>query len=243
MNKVIVTGASRGIGEAITALFLQKGVEVIGTAVQSPFPDAWEDSGSFTGIHADLNNENELKKKLKPVIDEEMPGVLVNNAGIFEECGFDQSDDNWLENWDKTLTVNLRSAALLSRWFINMHINHGTEGIVINVASRAAYRGDGTQYTAYAASKAGLVAFTKSIARGFGRSGIYAYSIAPGFIETDMAAGEIQKIGKEKITENSAFDDLTKPGEVAEMVCWLAEGKVKHSSGSTFHINGGSYVI
>jgi len=243
MKKVVVTGASRGIGESIASLFLKRNFQVFGTAVKSPFPDEWVKNESFTGIHADLNKIDELRGSFKELFAVEKPDVLVNNAGVFEACDFEAPDEEWLENWDKTQSINLRSAALLCKWFTSMHIESGSEGVIINIASRAAYRGDGTDYTSYAASKGGLVAFTKSIARGYGRKGIYAYSVAPGFIETDMAAKEIEKIGRERITSNSAFDEITKPHEIAEMVCWLAEGKVKHASGSTFHINAGSYVL
>ncbi len=243
MKKVIVTGASRGIGESITSLFLERNFKVIGTAVKSSFPDSFLNNENFRGIHADLNDIEDLSSTLKELIIKEKPDVLVNNAGVFEACDFEESDEKWLQNWDRTQSINLRSAALLCKWFTSMHLQDGNEGVIINIASRAAYRGDGTDYTSYAASKGGLVAFTKSIARGYGRKGIYAYSVAPGFIETDMAVKEIEKIGRERITSNSAFDEITKPHEIAELVCWLAEGKVTHATGSTFHVNGGSYVI
>src|SRR5699024_2610326 len=113
---------------------------------------------------------------------------------------------------------------------------------IINIASRAAYRGDTQEYAAYAAAKAGLVAFTKSIARDFARQDIFAYSIAPGFVETDMAFDSIDTYGKEYLTEGSAFDEITSPEEVAELAAFLATGKVKHMTGATFHINGGSYM-
>jgi len=115
--------------------------------------------------------------------------------------------------------------------------------MIINVASRASYRGDSQQYAAYAASKAGLIALTKSMARDFSRKNIFFYSIAPGFIETDMAKDAVKLLGKDHIISGSAFDEITQPDEVAKLVVFLCEGSVPHASGQTFHINAGSYFI
>jgi NAD(P)-dependent dehydrogenase (short-subunit alcohol dehydrogenase family) len=243
MKKALVTGASRGIGYAITKVLLNDGISVTGTARTSSFSDDIRKHEQFTGIHVDLEKESDINESLKPLLFNNTPDILINNAGIFIDSPFDSDDKAWLEAWDKTLLVNLRSSSLLSKWFINAHQENGTEGILVNIASRAAYRGDTQEYAAYAASKAGMVAFTKSIARDYSKKGIYAYSIAPGFIDTDMARDSISVYGEEYLTRDSAFDTITKPDDVAEMVAFLCKGKVKHMSGSTFHINGGSYMI
>lgn len=238
----LVTGASRGIGKAITKKLLEQGARVIGTARKSEFPEAFTSDERFEGLFVDLIKSKEIENKLKPVFDKkESPNVLINNAGIFEESGFDSDDNVWLDNWDKTMQVNLRASALLSKWALNRWKEGG--GILINIASRAAYRGDTQEYAAYAASKGGMVAFTKSIARGFGKYGISAYSIAPGFTKTDMAVDSIEVYGEEYLTEDMAFDEITSPEEVGELAAFLSSGKVKHMTGATFHINGGSYMI
>lgn len=238
----LVTGASRGIGKAITKKLLEQGARVIGTARKSEFPEAFTSDERFEGLFVDLIKSKEIENKLKPVFDKkESPNVLINNAGIFEESGFDNDDNVWLDNWDKTMQVNLRASALLSKWALNRWKEGG--GILINIASRAAYRGDTQEYAAYAASKGGMVAFTKSIARGFGKYGISAYSIAPGFTKTDMAVDSIEVYGEEYLTEDMAFDEITSPEEVGELAAFLSSGKVKHMTGATFHINGGSYMI
>jgi len=194
-------------------------------------------------LHVDLEQPEEIEQLIKPLFQRELaPNVLINNAGIFIESGFDTEDDSWLNSWDKTMQVNLRASAILSKWALNRWEKEGG-GILVNVASRAAYRGDTQEYAAYAASKGGMVAFTKSIARDFGKKGISAYSIAPGFIKTDMAMDSIKVYGEEYLTEGMAFDEITSPGEVGELVAFLASGKVRHMTGSTFHINGGSYMI
>src|SRR5699024_10450887 len=109
--------------------------------------------------------------------------------------------------------------------------------------SRAAYRGDTQQFASYAASKGGLVAFTKSIARDFGEQGILAYTIAPGFTKTDMAEDSIDQYGEAYLPSGMALDELTSPVEVGEVVAVLASGKVPHMTGTTIHINGGSYML
>lgn len=238
-----VTGASRGIGKSITESILREGGEVIGTARSSAFPDEFIKSDRFEGLHLDLAQIEEVKETLKPVFGRDLvPNVLVNNAGIFQDADMSAEEDIWLENWDQTMQVNLRIPALISKWAIERW-REEEGGILINIASRAAYRGDTQEYAAYAASKGGLVAFTKSIARDFGKDHISAYSIAPGFIKTDMAMDSIDVYGEEYLTQGMAFDEITSPEEVGDLVAFLASGKVSHMTGSTFHINGGSYMI
>jgi NAD(P)-dependent dehydrogenase (short-subunit alcohol dehydrogenase family) len=164
-------------------------------------------------------------------------------VGTFQEADFSMDDDPWLEVMNQTMQVNFSAAAMLCKWFVNAHTTAGSEGILINIASRAAYRGDTQEFAAYAASKGAMVALTKSIARGFGRKGIVAYSIAPGFTDTDMARDSIKTYGVEYLTRDSAFDQMTQPEEVANLVAFLSSGQVKHMTGSSFHINGGSYMV
>lgn len=243
IKKALVTGSSRGIGEVICLQLLQKGFSVIGTKNRSVVPDELLNHEHFSIVEADLSDIKSLKEALKLYLIEDPPNVIINNAGIFMSGDMELSDDEWLSVWNQTMQVNLTSSSLLSKWYINGCIQNGKEGIIINIASRAAYRGDLQQYAAYAASKGGMAAFTKSVARDFSRKGILAYTIAPGFIKTKMAEDAIDQFGEEGLTKNSAFDEMTSPKEVASLVAWLAEGEVKHMSGSTFHINGGSYMV
>ncbi len=239
----LVTGASRGIGKSITKSLLKESFSVIGTARSSEFPTEFSQHDNFEGLYVDLSDPVAVETKVKPIFDrEEVPTVLINNAGVFMESGFEKDDETWLEKWDQTMQVNLRAPALVSKWALNRWIKE-EGGYLINISSRAAYRGDTQEYSAYAASKGGLVAFTKSIARDFGEHNISAYSIAPGFIKTDMAMDSIDVYGEEYLTEGMAFDEITSPDEVGELVAFLAKGKVPHMTGSTFHINGGSYMI
>jgi len=240
----LVTGASRGIGKHITQKLLDNGATVIGTKNASDFPELFTNHSNFEPLTVNLADPVEIEQLLKPIFNrDKVPNVLINNAGISKEAGIEQDDEYWLQVWDKTQQINMRAPALISKWAINNWQQNSSGGILINIASRAAYRGDTQEFSAYAASKGGLVAFTKSIARDYGTDNIAAYSIAPGFIKTDMAFDVVDVYGEDYLTQGSAFDEITSPEEVAELVTFLAQGNVKHMTGSTFHINGGSYMI
>lgn len=237
--KTLLTGSSRGIGKSIAELLLANDYEVIGTSTSI----INQSSNNYSHIVCDLSKELELQK-LKQLFDEDgIPEVLINNAGIFIEAQFEDSDEDWMTKWDRTQQVNLRSVAQLSKWAINAWKERGIEGRIINIASRAGVRGDTGEYAAYAASKAGMIAFTKSIARSLGEFGITAYSIAPGFVETDMARESIEVYGADYLTKDLALDSIAPPEQIAEMVLLLASGKLTHATGQTFHINSGSYLV
>jgi len=240
---VLLTGCSRGVGLEIAKACLARKWKVIGTARNSPFPIELAENNLFTGVHADLSDTGKMREALSPLIHRQSPDVLINNAGIFLDADFAEPDEEWLDVWNRTMQVNLKAPALLSKWYVNHQIKTNSKGIIINIASRASYRGDTQQYAAYAASKAGLVALTKSMARDFSRENLSFYSIAPGFIETDMAKDAVNLLGREHITSGSAFDEITQPGEVAKLAVFLCEGEVPHATGQTFHINAGSYFI
>ncbi|MDZ7773969.1 MAG: SDR family oxidoreductase [Balneolaceae bacterium] len=252
----LVTGASRGIGLSVSQALLRSGARVIGTARSSAFPDGLVSHERFEGLYVDLADRAQMEERLRPLFGrKEPPRVLVNNAGINEAAPMDQDDGSWLDNWRHTMHVNLESPALLSKWALacwkdgegslrsaSSEDAQPVRGLLVNISSRAAYRGDTQEYASYAASKGGLVAFTKSVARDFGRHGISAYSIAPGFIDTDMAEEAVETYGRDYLTRGMAFDRITSPEEVGELVAFLASGRVPHMTGATFHINGGSYM-
>lgn len=243
MRNCLITGCSKGIGLAIAQRLIDDGHRVTGTRNRTSFPDHPAANSRFRGLKADMGNQKEMTRILKPLLQEGDFDLLINNAGIFHDAPVWSDDDNWLQVWDRTQQINLRAPAILTKWFVNACMERGKEGIVINITSRAAYRGDTQEYAAYAASKGGLTAFTKSLARDLGRKGIVAYTIAPGFIDTEMARESIVVLGEDALTRGSSFDQITQPEEVAAAVSFLAKGEVKHMTGSTLHINGGSYMI
>ena len=242
---VLLTGASRGIGGAIARKLLDEGYQVTGLSRSRPFPDSFRNHEHFTGIHADLGDLTSLEKRLKPVLfDTRNPvEVLVNNAGIIPEHSFLLDDETWMEIFERTLTVNLRAPVLLSKWSLNFWQANKIRGILINISSRAAYRGETESFAGYAASKSGLVGFTKTAARAFGKDGICAYTIAPGFVDTDMARESAETYGMEYLTKDSALGEMAPPEEVAQLIANLASGNLRHMTGATLHINSGSYLI
>src|SRR5471032_1421723 len=122
------------------------------------------------------------------------------------------------------------------------HFSSRGGGRFVNVASRAAFRGDQPDYLAYATSKAGVVALTRSIARGFGKAGIKAFTLAPGFTRTEMAQAFIDQYGEDYATSDIALDRLTEPGDIAPTVAFLLSGLADHATGSTIDLNAASYV-
>jgi NAD(P)-dependent dehydrogenase (short-subunit alcohol dehydrogenase family) len=242
-NHALVTGASRGIGLAIASILLDNRFKVTGTSRSGMFPKPLSDHKSFSGLVADLGKDDGYNSLTDIFSGDDAVNVLINNAGIFQEADLSSDDDNWMDVWDQTMQVNLKAPATLSKKAITAWLKSGSEGIVINIASRAAYRGDTQEYAAYAASKGALVAFTKSISREMGKKGITAFSVAPGFVETDMAKESIDVYGAEYLKKDLSFDDLTQPANVADLVYFLASGKARHMTGTTFHINGGSYLV
>ena len=238
-TKTLLTGSSRGIGKAVLDSLIVNRFEVIGVS-RSPINKST--NNEYRHITCDLSKPEEVEK-LKQVFEaEQIPEVLINNAGINDAIDFSASDVEWLENWDKTMQVNLRATALLCKWAINAWRERGIEGRIINISSRAGQRGDTQEYASYGASKAGMIGLTKSIARSFGKDGITAYTICPGFVDTDMAREAIDVYGEEYLTQGLFLDSIAPPEEFANLVLFLAEGKLKHATGQVFHVNSGSYL-
>ena len=167
--------------------------------------------------------------------------VLVNNAGIYEPADVGDDFDEWAASWRRTLDVNLTAPAHLCREAIRSFRKAGG-GIIVNIASRAAFRGDDPDYMHYAASKAGMVAMTRTIARGFGRDNITAFAVAPGFVRTNLNAAFFEKFGVEAAARDIPLGAVAEPQDVANTVVFLASGLARHATGTTIDINGASYV-
>jgi NAD(P)-dependent dehydrogenase (short-subunit alcohol dehydrogenase family) len=244
---LLVTGASRGIGRAIARVCAEAGATVAVHYARSA--DAAEEVAEACGngsraFQADLSDLDAADSLFAEVVGE-MGYVdgLVNNAGVARAAPFDASTREWEDAWSSTMHVNLRAPELLCRHAV-AHFQKRTPpgGRIVNVASRAAFRGDTPEYVSYAASKAGLVALTKSLARGFGSDGVKAFSIAPGFTRTDMAQDFIDEYGEAHATADLALDELTEPEDVAPTAAFLLSGLADHATGTTVDVNAGSYV-
>lgn len=242
---VLVTGASRGIGQAIARQLAASGAT---TAVHyhrnraSAQALVEETDAPARAFQADLSKVAGCQRLFGEVLDAfGHLDVLVNNAGVAVSLPMEEPVEQWQEGWALTMNVNLRAPALLCRLAIE-HFRERGGGRIINIASRAAFRGDTPDYMAYAASKGGLVALTRSIARGFGKEGIRAFVLAPGFTRTDMAQDFIDAYGEDYALRGIALERLTEPGDIAPLAVFLASGRADHATGATIDINAGSYV-
>ena len=232
---ILITGASRGIGEATLSTLEAAGHRVVGHS----------SAGSETLIAADLTDPD-APRRLWEQAFERLDGridALINNAGIFEGVADNASDEEWHAAWAKTLTVNLQASADLCRHAIAHFRSADTVGgRIVNVASRAAYRGDSPMHWHYAASKAGMIAMTKSIARGYAHENILAFAACPGFTATGMVEEYIASRGGEKLLADIPLGRPASPDEVAETIRWLATDAPPSATGAVIDVNGASFV-
>lgn len=232
--RILVTGSTRGIGAAIAADLSAKGARVVGHG-RTPAPGRLAEDLAEPGAAERLWAQ--ALEGLEGRID-----VLVNNAGVFEPAGVDLPDADWDAAWSRTLQVNLRAAADLSRLAVRHFLERPEGGRIVNVASRAAYRGDSPAHWHYAASKAGMVAMTKSIARGFAARGVLAYAVCPGFTLTGMADDYLASRGGPGLLADIPLGRVADPEEVAAAVAFLALEAPPSMTGAVLDINGASYV-
>lgn len=244
-TSVLVTGASRGIGAAVARAMGEAGARVAihyRDQRQQAATLAERIGASAELFQADLSNAGECLALWRAVTARfGRVNTLVNNAGIAIASPLESASEEWLTAWDTTMAVNLRAPAILSKLAIEHFRSHGG-GRIINISSRAAFRGDQPPYLAYAASKGGLVALTRSIARGFGKEGIVAFNVAPGFTRTDMAKDFLEEYGEDYVAGDIALRRLTEPEDIAPLVVFLATGLADHATGGTIDVNAGSYV-
>jgi 3-oxoacyl-[acyl-carrier protein] reductase len=231
---ILITGASRGIGAATYSLLKKHVQNVAGHSTK----------GSDILIAGDLSDPAAPRNIWDTAMDE-LGGcidVLVNNAGIYEAVPDNAPDDEWHAAWSRTMTINLQAAADLSRLAVSHFLDRGGGGRIVNVASRAAYRGDSPQHWHYAASKAGMVGMTKSIARGYASEGILCFAVAPGFTVSEMTAEYLAGRGGAQIVADIPLGRVASTDEVAEVIRWLATEAPASATGSVIDVNGASYV-
>ena len=236
---VLLTGGSRGIGSAIARAFAGAGARVgvhYGRERERAEALAAEIGGEALG--ADLADPVGCGRLWAEAVERlGRVDVLVNNAGVAVSAPLDGPDFAWLDAWEKTMAVNLTAVGLLCR-SAAAHFGERGGGRIVNIASRAAFRGDAPNYLAYAASKAGVVALTRSLAR----AGTLAFCVAPGFTRTEMAQDFIDQYGEDFALKDNAIGRMTEPEDVAPTVVFLASGLADHATGTTVDINAASYV-
>jgi len=232
---ILLTGASRGIGEATLASLQSAGHRVVGQST----------AGSDSLLAADFTDPD-APRRLWERAFERLAGridCVINNAGIFEGVADNTGDEEWHSAWNRTLTVNLQASADLSRHAIaHFRSSETPGGRIVNVASRAAYRGDSPMHWHYAASKAGMIAMTKTIARGYAHENIYAFAVCPGFTATGMVEEYIASRGGEKLLADIPLGRPASTDEVAETIRWLATEAPPSATGAVIDVNGASYV-
>jgi 3-oxoacyl-[acyl-carrier protein] reductase len=245
----LVTGAGSptGIGFATARLLGAEGGRVAITSTTdriygraSRLESEGIDVAAFT---ADLTDESQAVTLVDAVLERfGQIDVLVNNAGIYEAVADNVPDDEWRAAWHRTLTINLQATADLSRLAVSHFLDRGGGGRIINIASRAAFRGDSPKHWHYAASKAAIVAMTRTIARGYAADGILCFGVAPGFTVSEMTDEYLQGRGGAQIVADIPLGRVATTDEVAEVIRWLAVEAPESATGTIIDVNGASYV-
>ncbi len=244
-QRILVTGASRGIGRAIARQLSDSGAEVIihfnsNKAEAESLLHQLKNPAYLESC--DLSQPAEVIGFIPRLVEKYGPlTALVNNAGISPAASDTMPTEEWLQVWEKVMAVNSTAVGILSKEFVDQAKTQ-QNGRIVMISSRAAFRGDTPDYLAYAASKGALVSLTRSIARHYGKQGIKAFLIAPGFTRTDMANSILAEYGEDFALKDIALKELTLPEDIAPMVTLLCSGLADHATGTSIDMNAGSYV-
>ncbi len=242
MATILVTGASGGIGAAISKTLAERGVTVVlHYSAQREAAEATLRTlkgGGHTLVQADLTDPNSIARLWGEVAGRGRIDAVVNNAGIFPDhpplaTGFEE----WVAAWQKTIGTNLLGPAYLSHFAARAMAGQGG-GRIVNISSRGAYRGEPTA-PAYAASKAGLNAFSQSLAKALASKGVYVFVVAPGWVATERVA---KSITNPAVIADQPLGRVATPEEVAEVVSFCALDAPASLTGAILDVNGASYL-
>lgn len=243
---VLVTGSSRGIGKAAAEMFASSGARVIihykkNKSAAEKVLNALKGAG-HSSVQADISNPADVEEMVKEIIKRYRHiDILVNNAGIYEEVNLlTMNYHEWQEAWKRTIETNLTGVSNLSFLVIKEMAKQGG-GKIINVSSRGAFRGEPTAF-AYGASKAGLNSMGQSMAKGLALQNIYVYTVAPGWVDTDMASDGLSSPDGNSIKAQSPLNRVAKPEEIARTIVYLASDGTEFMTGCIVDVNGASYL-
>ncbi|MGD9536773.1 MAG: SDR family NAD(P)-dependent oxidoreductase [Alphaproteobacteria bacterium] len=242
---VLVTGGSRGIGAAIVRTVGSLGAQVLLHYGQRE--DAARAVQAEIGperchlIRADLSDPAGATALWRGACEQAgRIDVLVNNAGVYEAASIDGPIEDWHAVWSRVLQINLLAPADLCREAI-LHFRQHGGGKIINISSRAAFRGEAPDQMPYGASKGALVTLTKTIARGYAKEGVLAFGIAPGFTDTDMVTERSDPEALKRVLDEIPLGTMTSAKEVGALTAFLCSDHAHHLTGATFDVNGASY--
>lgn len=238
-----VTGASRGIGRAIALELGRRGAQVVGTATSEAGAAAIGESLAAAGVRGrgvvlDVASADSVERCFKELeAAEGIPTILVNNAGVTRDgLLMRMSADDWQTVIDTDLSAVFRTCKAVMRGMMKAR-----RGRIINIASVVGVMGNAGQCN-YAAAKAGLIGFSKSLAREVGSRGITVNVVAPGFIVTDMTDA-LNEQARKSLQEQVPLGRLGSPDDIAHAVAFLASPQAGYVTGETLHVNGGMYMI
>jgi 3-oxoacyl-[acyl-carrier protein] reductase len=243
---VLVTGAAGGIGAATARSIVACGGNVVlhevreGGRLAELAAELGERCQAIAADLADPAATADLWRRALACYGR--LDALVNNAGIYEPASIEEPIESWNDAWDRTLAICLVAPATLCREAIKTFRDQDGGGVIVNLASRAAWRGEDPDYWHYAAAKAGVVAMTKTIARQYGRDGVTAFGVAPGFVNTAFNDALVAEHGLQFFADDTALGEVAGPEDVAKVVTFLASGLARHATGATIDVNGASYV-
>jgi 3-oxoacyl-[acyl-carrier protein] reductase len=238
----LVTGASRGIGMAIALELGRQGATVIGTATSNDGADKVSEVLKAEGLKGrglvlNVTDQSSIDSALTEIQNAwGAPSILVNNAGILRDNLLMRMKD---EEWDEIIDTNLSSIFRMSKAVVR-GMTKARKGRIISISSLVGTSGNAGQCN-YAAAKAGIIGFTKSLAREVGSRNITVNAVAPGFIDTDMAR-TLTEVQRAAVLPQIPLGRLGLPEEVAHAVAFLASPRAAYITGATLHINGGMYM-
>lgn len=243
---VLVTGASRGIGRAIAILFAKSEANVLvhyhtnQEAAQETL--SLLEGGNHQLIQADMADPKSIEQMIVDLKEKDIRiDLLVNNAGIYEDIDMlNMNYQEWQDAWNRTINTNLNGVAHLSFLCVQQMAENGG-GKIINITSRGAFRGEPTA-PAYGAAKSGLNSFGQSMAKALAEKNIFIYTIAPGWVETDMSIDYLKTDAGNDIKAQSPLNRVAKPEEIANAVAFCASDNNDYLTGCIIDINGASYL-